>query len=177
MPGQVTTEMCTSGITIRPANESDLDSVNRVIEAAVMTWALPDRVKRLSLPVYRYTRQDLIHLDTVVAEDPQRHILGIATWEEAGPEESPAGHRALLLHGIYVQPGHHRRGIGRRLFSAAEAAVCQLQYDGLLVKAQQDATAFFESMGMSRLPACDPSRQYANRLWKSSAKCGYAHCP
>jgi len=54
---------------IRPARQIDLDAINRVIEAAVMTWDLPARVRRLSLASYSHTLLDLQHLDMVVAED------------------------------------------------------------------------------------------------------------
>jgi predicted N-acetyltransferase YhbS len=168
--------MNTGDIHIRPVDETDLEALNRVIEAAVMTWALPERVKRLSLPVYRYTRQDLAHLDMVVAGDQQGHIVGVAAWEEADPKDAPAGRRALLLHGIYVDPSLHRQGIGGRLFSAAEVAVSQSQCDGLLVKAQQDATDFFISRGMRRLDVDEPLRQYANRLWKDLSPAPSAVC-
>ena len=56
-----------SAINLRPALKTDLDAINRVIEAAVMTWKLPERVKRLSLPSYRYTLADFAHLEMVVA--------------------------------------------------------------------------------------------------------------
>lgn len=158
--------MYPNGMQIRTVVKTDLDAVNRVIETAVMTWALPARVKRLSLPVYRYTSQDLAHMDMVIAENRQGDILGIAAWGEADPKDVPAGHRGLLLHGIYVDPSHHRRGIGSLLFGAAEAAVRKRRYDGLLVKAQQDATSFFISRGMRKLDVDEPSRQYANRFWK-----------
>ncbi|MGB5177702.1 MAG: GNAT family N-acetyltransferase [Gammaproteobacteria bacterium] len=154
-------------IKIRAVNETELEAVNRLIAAAVMTWLLPERVKRLSLPVYRYNHQDLVHLRMVVAEDQRQHIVGVAAWERADPRDAPAGQRALLLHGIYVEPRYHRQGIGRRLFTAAEDAVGRHHCDGLLVKAQQDATAFFTSLGMRPLPVEEPSRQYANRLWKA----------
>ncbi|WP_245795405.1 hypothetical protein [Thioalkalivibrio denitrificans] len=36
--------------TLRAGDKSDLPAINAVIERAVMTWRLPDRVKRLSLP-------------------------------------------------------------------------------------------------------------------------------
>ena len=134
-----------------------------------MTWALPERVKRLSLPVFRYTCQDLVHLGMVLAEDQARQIVGVAAWEEADAKDALAEYRSLLLHGIYVDASHQRQGIGRQLFGAAEAAVCQLQYDGLLVKAQQDAIGFFESLGMRRLAVEGPLHQYAHRLWKGSA--------
>jgi len=153
-------------IKIRPANKADLDAINRVIETAVMTWDLPERVKRLSLSSYRYNELDFEHLDMVVAERSSAHVIGIAAWEPADVKDTPAGHTSLLLHGIYVIPAYHRQGIGQQLFQAAEHAVREHHLDGLLVKAQQDANDFFLSMGMSRLPVEDPKRHYANRFWK-----------
>jgi hypothetical protein len=47
---------------LRRASANDLDAVNRVIETAVMGWVLPERVKRLSLPGYRYAAHDLENL-------------------------------------------------------------------------------------------------------------------
>ena len=153
-------------ITLRPSTKADLDAINRVIEAAVMTWDLPERVKRLSLSSYRYNEWDFEHLEMRVAEDSKQNIVGIAAWEQADPKDTPAGHTALLLHGIYVDPSHHHQGIGRQLFRTAEQAVRKHSYDGLLVKAQQDANGFFLSQGMSRLPVEDPRRHYTNRFWK-----------
>jgi GNAT superfamily N-acetyltransferase len=155
-------------IYIRPAKPVDLGAVNRVIEAAVMTWELPERVIRLSLPSYRYTASDLDHLEIMVAEDHRHNILGIAAWEPADANDASAGHLALLLHGIYVHPSHHHQGMGRRLFSAAEEAVCKRPYEGLLVKAHKGATGFFLSQGMNRRQVNDLLRDYEYRFWKSA---------
>jgi GNAT superfamily N-acetyltransferase len=154
-------------VHICPAREADLEGINRVIEAAVMTWHLPERVKRLSLPGYRYSSLDLEHLEIVIAEDDRQHTLGVAAWEPAEDGDAPAGKKALLLHGIYVDPPQHHRGIGRLLFSAAEHAVRNQDCDGLLVRAQQGANGFFIAQGMERLHVDSPARQYANRFWKS----------
>lgn len=59
-----------------------------------MTWNLPQRVKRLSLPSYRYTPLDFDHLEIVVAEDDQHNIIGIAAWEQASAKDTPAEHTA-----------------------------------------------------------------------------------
>ena len=154
-------------INVRPAVQDDLESINRVIETAVMGWKSPERVKRLSLPSYRYTGIDLNYLETVVAEDDGHNIVGIAAWERADPKDTPPGRSALLLHGIYVAPSHHRRGIGRRLLRVAEQAVRNYRYSGMVVKAHADAGGFFVSQGMSKLQVQDPQHDYANRFWRS----------
>ena len=155
-----------SSIILRPAIEADLDTINRVVEAGVMTWQLPERVKRLALPGYRYTLVDIEHLDICVAEDDTRRIIGVAAWETADSSDTPTGKTGLLLHGIYVNPAFHRHGIGRRLFKAAEEAVRAHGYDGLLTRARQEANDFFMAQEMNPLPVDRPSHQYANRFWK-----------
>jgi GNAT superfamily N-acetyltransferase len=153
-------------IAIRPAVEADLPAINRVIEAAVMTWRLPERVKRLSLPSYRYTELDLEHFGMVVAEDPDERILGVAAWEPADDSDTPQRLSGLLLHGLYVSPTCHHRGIGRMLLRQAEQAALREGRNGLLVKAQEDAIGFFAARGMQRLEVQDAARHYPNRYWK-----------
>ena len=153
-------------ILIRPADSKELDELNRVIEAAVMSWKLPERVKRLSLPSYRYDATDFRALQIIIAVAGDK-IVGVAAWEEADQKEAPQGSRALLLHGIYVDPARHRHGIGRLLFKAAVKATRSQGFDGLLVKAQESADGFFLSQGMQRLEPADHARHYANRFWKA----------
>jgi GNAT superfamily N-acetyltransferase len=160
--------MPSSSIHVRPAKADDLDGINLVIEAAVMSWNLPERVKRLSLSSYRYTALDFKHLDMAVAEDDEKNIKGVAAWEPADGRDIPSGERALLLHGIYIEPSYHHRGVGSLLFHAAEQAVVDHSYSGLLVRAQEDAIAFFLAQGMIRLQVEDSARHYANRFWKSA---------
>lgn len=161
--------MAAAKIHIRPAGQADLEAINRVIEAAVMTWDLPERVKCLSLPGYRYDSVDLDHLEIVLAEDYRHNIVGVAAWEQADARDVPAGRKALSLHGIYVEPAFHQQGIGSQLFLAAEDAVCKQGLDGLLVKAQEGSSGFFISQEMERLQVEDPMHHYANRFWKSAA--------
>lgn len=153
-------------ISIRPAGNRDLENINRLIEAAVMGWKLPERVKRLSLSSYRYQPLDLEHLQLVVAENGDAQIVGVAAWEPADPRDTPDSASGLLLHGLYVQPEQQHRGIGSQLLQAAEQAARQQGCQGLLVKAQQDAQDFFSARGLQRLAVDDPARHYANRFWK-----------
>jgi predicted N-acetyltransferase YhbS len=159
--------MTEPAINIRPATADDLPAINRVIEAAVMTWELPERVKRLSLPSYRYNEHDLQHLDMVVAETREAGITGVASWEPAADKDCPPGNTGLLLHGLYVDPTAQGVGMGTALLDEAARAARAAGVDGLLVKAQADAVAFFSRRGMQALPVEDPTRHYANRLWKA----------
>ena len=150
---------------LRPAAAVDLPAINAVIEGAVMTWELPERVKRLVLPSYRYSRHDLDHLHLVVAEAPDGGIAGVAAWETADQRDVPAGKTGLLLHGLYVDPEQQRRGVGTLLLDAAVSAAREQGVDGLLVKAQPDAVDFFVARGLTRLAVEDPDRDYAHRYW------------
>ena len=152
--------------TLRLAGRSDLDAVNRVIESAIRTWVVPERVRRLCVPLYRYSEHDLEFLDLVVAEAENIGIVGIAAWEEADAVDAPAGYSALLLHGIYVAPDQHRKGVGTRLFEVAEMAASVRGFDGVLVKAQPGAGDFFRALGLEAIPVQDFSRDYPHRFWK-----------
>jgi N-acetylglutamate synthase-like GNAT family acetyltransferase len=163
---QVLKVLMALSLHIRRATIADLDSINQVIEAAVMTWNLPERVKRLSLPSYRYTELDFKHLDIIVAENEAQQIIAVATWEGVSPQELPDCQRPVLLHGIYVTPHCQHQGIGRQLFQQVEQEVLHQGYDALLVKAQADADDFFMAQGMQRLGIENDKRDYANRFWK-----------
>lgn len=158
-----------TAVTLRPATPADLDAVNVVIEHAVMTWNLSERVKRLTLPSYRYSARDLGHLHMVVAEDDGHTVLGVAAWEPASARDLPAGQTGLLLHGLYVDPACQRGGAGSRLLEAAVTAARQQGFDGLLVKARLEAEGFFLARGLMPLPATDAERDYPHRFWKDAA--------
>lgn len=160
---------------LRQANANDLAALNGVVERAFMTWQLPERVKRLSLPSYRYHPHDLVHLHIVVAEDADRVIIGVAAWEPASPRDLPAGQRGLLMHGLYVDPMHLRHGIGTRLLDAALAAAQEQGFDGLLIKAQADANGYFSARGMQRLQVTDSARDYPHRFWQAVCPAAPAH--
>jgi GNAT superfamily N-acetyltransferase len=157
----------TKSWALRPASPCDLLTVNGLIESAIQTWEVPARVKRLCVPLYRYSEHDLDCLDLVIAEAERIGIVGAAAWEAADPGDAPAGHSALLLHGIYVAPDQHRKGIGTRLFEAGEMAASLHGFDGVLVKAQRGAGEFFRALGLERVPVQDCSRDYPHRFWKS----------
>ena len=158
-----------TAVHVRPATVDDLPAANAIIERAVMTWQLAERVKRLSLPSYRYHAHDFVHLQLVVAVDAHGTMLGVAAWDDADARDTPAGQRGLLLHGLYVDPAHQRAGVGARLLDAAAGAARTGGYDGVLVKAQADANGFFAARGLTRLEVVDALRDYPHRFWLACA--------
>ena len=155
-----------AGVVLRPGSRADLEAVNRVVDDAVMGWDLPERVKRLSLPTYRYGAHDLEHLDLLVAVAHTGGILGVAAVEPGDAGDAPAGAQPLLLHGLYVLAERQGGGVGRRLVRAVLVGAAVVGWDGLLVKAQPSAAGFFERLGFERLPVRDPRRDYPHRYWQ-----------
>lgn len=149
----------------RTAAESDLEAVNAVIESAVMTWSLPDRVKRLSLASYRYDSFDLDHLHVLVAEAGDGRIIGVAAWEAADRRDTPSAAWGLLLHGLYVAPHAMGRGVGGMMVDAALEAAQRSGFEGVLVKANRDATGFFEARGFRRVRDAELEKRYPYLFW------------
>ena len=152
-------------LTLRRLGPGDLEQANAVVEAVLMTWDLPARVKRLSLQSYRYHAHDLDHLTLIGAENTAGRIVAVAAREPAKPADSPKGSKALLLHGLYVAPELHRSGVGSRLLDTAVQAARTSGFDGLLVKANRDAQGFFLARGLRPLPVESPDRDYPYRFW------------
>lgn len=150
---------------LRPASTADLTALNAVVETAVMGWNLPERVKRLALPSYRYQPHDLGHLQLWVAESHGK-IVGVAALEPADSRELPAHKRGLLLHGLYVHPDYQHQGIGTQLLEHVQQQAAEQGLDGLLVRAQNNAGGFFASHGMELLGGED-DRNYQFRYWKA----------
>jgi GNAT superfamily N-acetyltransferase len=152
-------------IRLRHGAVDDLNAVNTLIEAAIMTWDLPERVKRLALPSYRYQAHDLAYLTVIIAESLIGDILGVAACEPADSADTPTDCQALLLHGIYVDPAQHRKGIGSRLLAGAIQAGRQGGFDALLVKANKNAQNFFLAQGLTPLTVTHSGRDYPYRFW------------
>jgi len=153
-------------IRVRDTTLEDLATLNTLVAAAMKSWQLSERVLRLSLPLYRYIAQDFEHQCLLLAETGNALAVGMAAIEAAGASDNPSARNPALLHGIYVDPGYHRLGIGSELLARVEVIARSMGYDGLLVKANPEATAFFEAQNFQQLPILDPARDYPYRYWK-----------
>jgi len=156
----------TINVRLAQASPLELDRINDVVTAALYSWELPDRVKRISLPIYRYHANDFEHMQFLVADIGGPGITGLVALEEVDVPEWPDSRKMLLLHGLYVYPCQHRQGTGTRLVEAAEAVAKGKAIGHLLVRAQAEAQPFFLKCGFSKLPVVDDSRDYAHRYWK-----------
>ena len=155
-----------AGLSLRQADNDDLGNINDVIAAAMNTWDLAERVKRISLPLYRYQSHDLVHLHILVAESSASGIVGVATLEQARASGLADAQSTSILHGLYVDPSHHGKGVGSLLLKRIEEIAALTDARGLLVKAQHEAVGFFVHLGFKALPVDDESRDYPYRLWK-----------
>ena len=155
-----------AAVSLRQADSDDLDDINNVIDAAMDSWGLAERVKRISQPLYRYQSHDLEHLQILVAESGASGIVGVATLEQTPASGFPGAQTTSILHGLYVDPAYHGKGIGSRLLTRIEEIATLTDARGLLVKAQREAVGFFAQFDFETLPVEDESRDYPYRLWK-----------
>lgn len=142
-PGTCRSIRMITATTITPAYVTELPCMNRVIAAAVDSWPLEERVKRLSLPVLTYNETDLAHGHALVARI-DGETVGMALWTE-GPGDD------ATLHGLYVDPAYHGQRIGQRLMDAAIEDAFISGARGVLVRAERVARGFFQRQGLSQL--------------------------
>ena len=133
-------------IIIRTADSGDLNAMNEVIKASIMSWPLADRVKRLSLKVLLYDETDLKHYQFIVAETDQQ-IVAIAAWDPDHPDS--------LFHGLYVSPDFQSQGLGQRLIASVISAVKALGRKTLVVKAESVSANYFIKQGFHAIPVTD----------------------
>jgi GNAT superfamily N-acetyltransferase len=141
---------------------TDLDCINHVVAAAIMSWPMPERIKRLSVPVLSYDSEDFKHYRFAVYRDADQ-IQGVAAWNSEEPIATKLG-AGRLLHGLYIYPDFQGRGLGRTLMAAVLAEAVALGADGLVVKAERPSIGFFEQCGLQPLPAAGPT-DYPYQFW------------
>ena len=56
-----------------------------------------------------------------------------------------------LLYGMFVEPAHWKRGVGRVLFGAAAARAKALKAGALMIYAEPSAEVFYRRMGAARI--------------------------
>jgi N-acetylglutamate synthase-like GNAT family acetyltransferase len=83
--------------------------------------------------------------DYQVAEDASAEVVGVAC-------VTPTGLQSIaLLHALFVDPPHWKRGVGRALFGAAAARTKELKAGALMINAEPSAEGFYKRMGAIRI--------------------------
>ncbi len=160
------TSNATAEATIADARASDLPEINRIISRAVLGWPLPQRVKRLTLPMLQYDAIDFEHYAALVCS--RQIVIGCGLWLNEPLSFGPQ-YCGGLLHGIYVDPAAQGQGIGRKLLQEVFLRAATAGLDGILVKAERVSQGFFERSGMELLPQLAPN-DYPYRYWKQLGK-------
>lgn len=135
---------------IRAADERDLSAIlaifNLEIAESPYVYAeapltLDDR--RSWLQMHRSAS-----LPVVVATDPgSREVLG---WASLSPYRAASGYRFTLEASVYVARGAHRRGIGRQLLAALDAAAHARGVHAIIASIDSEnapSIALFEQFG------------------------------
>ena len=157
----------TGTICAHEAQASDLQTVNRIVSESIASWGLAERVRRLATPCLHYKEPDLRHMTIVVLSVAQGKNVGVAAWEETHPANTSRHTSGSLLHGLYVLPGHQRRGIGARFIELLAQRTRAANGDGIAVRACRDSVEFFLSRGFEQAPSEGSTDTYPLRLWKS----------
>lgn len=149
---------------VRKADLLDMKDINQVIQSAIMNWPMPDRVKRLSVPVMRYSEHDLKFYEVFVATI-HAEVIGVAAWDAAPNKSLPNG-KGGLFHGLYVAPAVQGQGVGKSLMDAVFKDARTRNISGLLIRAQRVSRNFFEHHQMQPLATND--HEYPCQYWKKT---------
>jgi GNAT superfamily N-acetyltransferase len=157
--------------TLAAVDRDAREVVNDIIAAAVDSWPLPERLRRLSIPVLSYRDDDfnaysiaLVYCESKWGSDP---VGVIARCFETVAADAPY----LFLHGLYLSPAAQRRGLGRRLLADVEMEARHAGATGVLVKAERVALPFFVASGYVQLETgVGPGGEYPYRCWRALSR-------
>jgi len=135
--------MTYSSIHYRAATTHDIPAINRVVEQAVMTWPLAERIKKLSLNVLTYDYTDFAYYCCYVAVSKEK-IVACVIWD---PEQ-----KEMLCHGLYVAPAYQSVGVGKSLLNYFYQAAKHGGSSAVLVKAERVSCDYFIKLGYQAVP-------------------------
>jgi GNAT superfamily N-acetyltransferase len=123
---------------IRRAMPEDAERLSAIARAAKAHWGYPTAWLTAWEPILRVTPEYLQHqLVFVSARGPE--LIGFYALEQRGERWS-------LKH-LWVEPGRHGRGAGRRLFAHALERVREIRPGVVVIEADPFAASFYARMG------------------------------
>ena len=137
-------------ITIRAMTEADDEIVSQIAAACYRFTARPDRLteEQLNGALREWCTPEYMSVsrtkDIAVVAEIDGEIVGVAATHGDS------------LEMMFVDPSHHRKGVGRALFRSAEQTVARCGHSALRVKTTDSALPFYTAMGMRRVRAYAP---------------------
>ena len=171
----------TSGqtVTLNISDADSLSAVNHVVEMAVGAWPQPERVRRLALPVHRYSDFDALEFEFLGFEAAGA-LVGMAAWETLVTRRGPRGEPGALLHGLYVRPEWQLQGVGQTLQREMASRAAAAGAHGILLRAERVSVSYFERCEFQRVTATPRGEAgYPYLFWKPLRPEGEAEifCP
>jgi GNAT superfamily N-acetyltransferase len=131
--------------TVREAKPEEQRELTRLCVRATMHAGHDEAFIDRSMPALTITLP-LISADCVqVAQDGSSEVVGVI-WVTPTSLQGIA-----LLHGLFVDPAHWKRGIGRVLFGAAVTRARKLKAGAIMIYAEPSAEGFYKQMGAIRI--------------------------
>jgi ribosomal protein S18 acetylase RimI-like enzyme len=134
-----------SDILIRPLREAEIPAVCRLLRTCYEHVGRREGLTRRQID---WIIEQRAAEHCVRSESREQHYLVATTdWRGESTIVGMAAIRADEITRLYVAPDHHRRGVGRLLFAAAEELIRQSGHERLVLGTMQGTVGFYESMG------------------------------
>jgi GNAT superfamily N-acetyltransferase len=131
--------------TVRGARPDEQRSLTRLCVRATMHAGYDEAFIDRTMPALTITVPLLGGNFVQVAQDGSNEVVGVVC-------VTPTALQGIaLLHGLFVDPEHWRRGIGRALFGAAVAQAKRTKAGALAIYAEPSAEGFYKRMGAIRI--------------------------
>lgn len=131
--------------TVREAKPEEQRELTRLCVRATMHAGYDEAFIDRTMPALTIT-VPLISANCVqVVENSTGEIVGVVA-------VTPTALQGIAqLYGLYVDPAHWKRGIGRTLFGAAIARAKRIRAGALMITAEPSAEGFYKRMGAIRI--------------------------
>ena len=130
---------------VRLAKSEEQRELTRLRVRATMHAGYDEEFIDRSMPGLTITLPMISANCVQVAQDDFGEVVGVV-WVTPTALQGIA-----LLHGLYVDPPHWKRGIGRVLFEAAVLHAQGIKAGAIMIYAEPSAEGFYERMGAIRI--------------------------
>ncbi len=131
--------------TVRRAKPEEQRELTRLAVRATMHAGYDEAYIDRTMPSLTITLPLISENWVQVAEDGSSEVVGVV-W--VTPTALPG---IAMLHGLYVDPAHWKRGIGRVLFGAAVTRAKEIRAGAITIYAEPSAEGFYKRMGAIRI--------------------------